>query len=93
MRTGIGGENFGRTREDVARYWLCMRRGTGGEIFGLTGGGRGKILEMYENRDWIGEIMNYEMEELVKYLGCTRTMIGGFYWDESAKKCLDIGSV
>jgi len=36
-----------------------MRKGTRGVILGLTGGGLGKILEMYMKRDWRGDIGTY----------------------------------
>ena len=36
-----------------------MRTGTGGEILGRTVVGSGKILVVYGNRDWRGDIGNY----------------------------------
>ena len=42
--------------EEVARYWRCVRKGIGGGILRLAWGGGGKILEVYEKRDWRGDI-------------------------------------
>jgi len=36
-----------------------MRTATLREILGSTGGGSGKILDVYENMDWRGDIENY----------------------------------
>ena len=43
---------LGPTGVEVARYMSCMRSGPRVAILGLTGGEGGKILEVYEKRDW-----------------------------------------
>ena len=45
--------------EEVARYWRFVRNGIGEGILRLAWGGGGKILEVYERRDWRGDIGNY----------------------------------
>ena len=44
---------------------------------GTYGGGLGKILEMYEERDRRGGYWDVRVEELARYWKCMRTVIGG----------------